>query len=266
MFPHRYLRPLWLFLAVMVTHEVVAQDSALPGAVEVQSKLEQWVKTRQLISEEASDWATEKATLAQLNEVRKRESEQLDEFVKAAGQRVNEIAGKRAAFVKEESDLKAWRSELEKRLTELASQLAPLLPRFPPPLREKIEESLLRIESPDPDAPLQNRTRDVLLVLQSYLDFQNTFTVYSDVREIEGARREIDILYLGMTQAWYVDAEGKHSGYGYPTDTGWQWAEDATIAARVRAAIEIQTKRATAAFVELPISKANPNAQPEEKK
>lgn len=262
MFPQRYLRPFWHFLTLMVAHQVLAQDASLPKAVEVQNKLEQWVKTRQLISEDTSTWEAEKAILSELNGVRQRETAQLDEFVKAAGQRVDEIAGQRTAFAKEESDLKAWRSELETRLGKLRSQLAPLLPRFPPPLREKVEESLIRIESPDPDQPLQNRTRDLLLVLQAYLDFQNTFTVDSAIREIDSARREIDILYLGLTQAWYVDAEGKHSGYGHPTDTGWQWTEDSSIAANVRAAIEIQSKRATAAFVELPITKADPNTQP----
>ena len=262
MFPHHYSRSFWLLFTLVVAHGVVAQEPPLPKAVEVQSQLEQWVKTRQLISEEASSWEAEKATLTELNSVRQQESVQLDEFVTAAGQRVAEISDKRTAFAKEEADLKAWRSELEKRLADLRPKLAPLLPRLPPPLREKIEESLIRIESPDPDEPLQNRTRDILLVLQSYLDFQNTFTVDSDVREIDGARREIDILYLGMTQAWYVDTKGKHSGYGHPSNAGWEWTEDASIAANVRAAIEIQTKRAMADFVELPINKVNPDTQP----
>lgn len=256
-------------LLLLAAASLTAQENPLPKAEEVRSKLEEWVKTRQLISEEASGWEAEKATLAELSEVRKRESAQLDEFIAAAGKRVDEIAGKRAAFVKEESDLKAWRSELEKRLTKLESQLTPLLPRFPAPLREKVEESLIRIESPDPDQPLQNRSRDLLLVLQAYLDFQNSLTVDSDVREIAGERREVDILYLGMTQAWYVDADGRHAGYGVPASAGWEWTDDPGIASRVRSAIDIQTRRSTPAFVELPLAGKNPagntESQPAEK-
>ena len=264
----RFCAPAFLALAAgfpLFAQEAPAPETPLPKAVEVQSKLEQWVKTRQLISEESSGWAAEKATLAGLNEVRLRESGQLDEFIAAAGTRVTEIDGKRAAFEKEETDLKAWRSELEKRVAELELQIRPLLPRFPLPLRLKVEEALIRLESPDPDQPLQNRSRDLLLVLQAYLDFQNSLTVDSDIRDIAGARREVSLLYLGMSQAWYVDADGKYGGYGVPTDNGWVWTEDNSIAARVRSAIEMQARRAAPAFVKLPLAAGTSGTTPESK-
>jgi len=251
--------------APLAAQEPVAAGAPLPKATAVQSTLEQWVKTRQLISEEQAAWEVEKSTLAGLNEVRLRESAQLDEFIAAAGERVTELDAKRAAFDKEETDLKTWRAGMEKQVASLEQQIRPLLARFPAPLRGKVEEALIRLESPDPDQPLQNRTRDILLVLQAYLEFQNTLTVESDIREIAGARREVAILYLGMAQAWYVDIDGKHSGYGVPSDKGWVWTEDNSIASRVRAAIEIQARRAAPTFVELPLAKAISGTTPETK-
>ncbi|GEM_PF-471154 len=258
----RFFAPALLVQVVitpLVAQEPVAPQPPLPGAVEMQSKLEQWVKTRQLISAERAAWEEEKATLAGLSEVRLRESEQLDDFIAAAGARVAEVDGKRTAFAKEEADLKAWRAVMEKEVASLEQQIRPLLPRVPLPLRGKVEEALIRLESPDPDHPLQNRARDILLVLQAYLDFQNALTVDSDIREIAGARREVSILYLGMAQAWYVDLEGKHSGYGIPSNKGWIWTEDNSIASRVRAAIDIQARRAAPAFVKLPLTRGTAN-------
>ena len=153
----------------------------------------------------------------------------------------------------------------EMEINTLEQQIRPLLPRFPAPLRGKVEEALIRIESPDPDQPLQNRTRDILLVLQAYLEFQNSLTVESDIREIAGARREVEILYLGTSQAWYVDIDGKHSGYGIPADSGWTWTEDNSIAPRVRAAIDIQARRAAPTFVELPLARGSSGTSPEKK-
>ena len=255
-------------LAMTAAAPLMAQDPAAPGpslppASEVHSKLEQWVKTRQLISEERAAWEVEKATLAGLNEVRLRESGQLDEFITAARSRVAEIDAQRSRFAEDENSLKAWRSAMEKEVTSLEQQIRPLLPRFPAPLRAKVEEALIRLDAPDSDEPLQNRTRDILLVLQAYLEFQNTLTVESDIREIAGARREVEILYLGMSQAWYVDIDGKHSGHGVPGDSGWNWTEDNSIAPRVRSAIEIQARRAAPTFVELPLARGSSGTSPE---
>ncbi len=240
---------------------VGAQDAPLPKAGYTQNKVSEWVKTRQLISEESSSWDAEKASLGELNQVRQKEITQLDEFIAAAGERVADLASQRDTFAAEEAELKSWRSGLESRIAKAEGALLPLLIRFPPPLREKVEESLIRLESPDPDQALQNRSRDVLVVLQAYLEFQNTLTVDADVREINGERREIEILYAGLTQAWYVDSSGNFSGYGYPGAEGWVWVEDGSISARVREAIEIQSRRAMPAFVELPFGKEATNPQ-----
>lgn len=231
-----------------------AQDSLVPPPAELQEKVSEWVLTRKLISAEDAAWQGEKASLTDLNAIRIRETEQLDGFVKLAGSRVEELAAKRAAFTKEESDLKIWRAELEKKVVALETGLKPLIPLFPAPLREKIEESLIRIESPDIDQPLQNRTRDILLVLQACLEFQNSITINTEIRETAGERRELDVIYLGMTQAWYVDASNQLSGYGIPEEGTWKWTEDNSIARRVRSAIEIQSRKATPAFVELPFN------------
>ena len=64
---------------------------------------------------------------------------------------------------------------------------------------------------------------------------------------------------------WYVDIEGKHSGYGVPADNGWIWTEDNSIAPRVRSAIEIQARRAAPTFVELPLASGSPGTAPETK-
>ena len=80
-----------------------------------------------------------------------------------------------------------------------------------------------------------------------------------------GARREVDILYLGMSQAWYVDAEAKYAGYGVPGETGWVWTEDNSIATSARSAIDIQARRATPAFVKLPLARGTSISSQESK-
>lgn len=245
--------PLVLWL-VPLLHGQAPEEA---GAAVLQKKTGEWIETRRLIGEEAAAWQAEKASLEDLNGIRANESAQLDEFVKAAGARVAELSAKKEALTKEQSDLRSWRAALDADLSKLESGLRPLLPRFPAVLREKVEESILRLEAAEADQPLQNRARDVLLVLQACVEFQNSITVDTEVREIGGERREVEVLYLGLNQAWYVDASGNLGGHGTPGGQGWIWTEDNSLAPRIRSAIEIQSRRATPAFVELPLSNGN---------
>jgi hypothetical protein len=249
------LRPLpWFFSGtILVLGMVSAQEpSPLPPAALVQKKTEEWINTRRLIGEEAAAWAQEKATLVDLNAIRAKEAAQLDEFIAAAGARVDELGKQKATFKGERESLRKWRSEFEATFAKLETQVKALVPRFPTPLRDKVDDAVVRLEENAPDRPLQDRVRDVLLVLQSAKEFDDTFTVTTEVRELEGREVEVRLLYLGLSQAWYVDASGNHAGYGQPSPGGWVWTEDRAIAPSVRDAIAIQTGEATAAFVTLP--------------
>jgi Protein of unknown function (DUF3450) len=235
----------------------LAQDmAALPPAVEVRTKLEQWVLTKQITSEESAAWASEKTKLGELNGLRRQEIEQLKEFAAAAGERVTELAGKREAYAEEEKNLKTWRRALETTVTELESRVRTMIPVFPLPLRDDVAEAIIRLEEGNDaaEAPLQQRARDVMMVLQAYQKHQNEITVLTEVRELGGQRREVEVLYLGLDEAWYVDASGRFSGVGQPTSEGWQWREENGLASRVRQAIDLQAQRAEPAFATLPIS------------
>ncbi|MCF6310962.1 MAG: DUF3450 domain-containing protein [Verrucomicrobiales bacterium] len=232
----------------------VAGAETLPkaNANAVQSALKQWVLTKQLISQEQADWAVKKESLADLNVVRKRETQQLAEFKKAATSRIAEIDEKRKKFSQEETSLKSWRRELKKQILVFEGELKNLLPLFPTPLKAKVQEAIDRLQGGDSDRPLQERTRDVLLVMQAYLNFQSVITLDADLRTMEGQQREVDVLYMGMTQAWYVDQTGKYSGVGTPSAKGWVWKEVPELAVAIRQAIEVQSRQATPTFVRLP--------------
>ncbi|MEX2579984.1 MAG: DUF3450 family protein [Verrucomicrobiales bacterium] len=246
-------RPVILLALACLVPTVRSQEPPVPAASEVQAKLRQWVETRKAISAEKAEWEAEKATLAELNAVRERETDQLEDFVEAAGERVDELATQRGKFKEEEAELKTWRRRLEQRVEEFETRLRPLAGQFPPPLREQVEEALIRIESADPGVPLQNRARDVLLATKAWLEFHGSITVDSELREIDGKKREIDVLYLGMTRAFYVDKSGRHGGYGAPSGDGWQWTEDPSLASRVRLAIDVHARSETPRFVSLPV-------------
>jgi hypothetical protein len=248
--------PCFLLLLWLCADATSAQEADLPSAIEVRTKLEQWVLTKQITSAESTAWVSEKASLGELNGLRKQEIAQLEEYTAAAGERVADLAGKRSGFAEEEKSLKTWRRDLENTVATLEGRVRTMIPVFPQPLRDEVAESITRLEETGSvaEAPLQQRARDVMMVLQACQKFQNEITVLTEVRELGGQRREVEILYVGLTEAWFVDASGRFSGTGKPTADGWRWREDPSLAPEVRQAIELQARREEPAFVTLPIS------------
>lgn len=257
------LRRIALALAFSTSAPLAAQvaNDGLPEPEAVQSTLEEWVETMRILSAEEADWKTEQQSLAALNEVRQRETAELAEFARAAGERVDEIAAKRAKFETDEAELKKFRREVDTRVTAMEIRLRPLISGFPPPLRSKVEESVVRIEEADVEAPLQNRVRDVLLVLQAFLDFQSEIHVEGDLREIEGQQRQVDVIYLGMARGFYVDKTNRFAGVGSPGPDGWTWTENNRLAAEVRSAIAVRMRESAPSLVELPLGPVQEDAK-----
>ena len=226
-------------------------------AAEVQEKLRQWVRTRQLIGEEQADWAAEQQSLEDLMALREREVGQLDELIAAAGSRLTDAEAERSSLLEEEAALQARRTELEAKVAELEAAARQVVGAFPRPLREKLGDAIERLEAGEEiDTPLQNRYRDVLAILIEAGSFQTRLTLDSELREIDGVRREVEVLYLGLARAYYVDRSGRHAGTGRPAEDGWQWTEAPELATEIRRTLDIYQKKGDPQLVELPVSGA----------
>lgn len=231
-------------------------------AGELQALAREWVEVRETSSREKSDWEETRATWQSLNSIRQSEIEQLDEFVLGAEERVGALTREKQQFARERNELRTWRKNTEDRVDAVEKSLVELLPRFPAPLRDSLEEPILRLENPDPERALQDRTRDLVLILQGYREFDNSITIDNEVREIDGESREIEVLYLGMSGAWYVDTVARYGGVGIPTNDGWEWREDNAIAGKVRRAISIHRSEEVPGLVELPLPPSPPEPVP----
>lgn len=252
MFPSSLKSPFTGIAIALAFATASRAQEVTPDPALLQKQTAEWIETRRLISAESAAWEMEKASLSDLNAIRQRETRQLAEFVKAAGERVAELDGQKTKSAGEKANLQQWRKSFEEEVTALEATLKPMLPAFPAPLRDKIGDAIARLESPAEDVALQNRARDVLLILQAAHEFQNEITLASEVRDLDGEKREVEVLYLGMSQAWFVNASGRYSGSGAPGDAGWIWKVEPGLAASIRQAIEVQKRAATPSFVDLP--------------
>lgn len=235
---------------------VSAQEPADPQSPDLtREKLVKMVEIKQMISKERSDWDTEKKLLSDLIKLRKQEIEKENEIVGLAEQRVKVIDDKKIAFANEIKEREQWRNEFADTVNALEQSLVPNLGYLPPPVKKELKDAIDRLQSEEPKTidQLQTRFRDVSAILNECTKFNSKIHTYTEIREVEGEKLEVEVLYLGLTQAWYVDRTGRRAGTGTPTETGWVWKSRPAIAAQVRKAIEVQSKRETPAFAKLPI-------------
>jgi len=232
-----------------------AQGDAAAGASAalLQEKVREWVRVQKLRGEESADWEEQQRELAALNALRRTEIAQIDELIVAAGARLEGATQQREELRAEQAELRVARAELGQRIGELEAALRVRMASFPPPLQEKIEEIAARLAADgEKERPLQDRYRDVVAVLSAAGEFGRTLSVVGEMREIGGERVEVEVLYLGMAGAWYVDRSGKLAGSGRAAPGGWIWTADRSIAGRVRAAIDMHHKKASPGYVRLP--------------
>lgn len=86
------------------------------------------------------------------------------------------------------------------------------------------------------------------------------------LRGSDGAMREMDALYLGLSRCFAVSDDNRLALAGSARAGGWTWTPADELAAEVRRAVDIHNRRRRAAAVALPLEmagEAQPKEQPE---
>jgi hypothetical protein len=85
--------------------------------------------------------------------------------------------------------------------------------------------------------------------------FNAAVTVVSQVQKNPaGAEVQVETVYLGLAQAFFVDKAGEYAGVGVPGPDGWQWTPKPELAGRIQKSIAMYKNAAPAAFVSLPVT------------
>lgn len=227
-----------------------------PGISEFRAKLDKWVKTRQLISEEESDWEAERESLRasrdllqQERKALKAEIAELDETSTAADDERRDLLLQRAEYQRSEQALEA-------RIRSLEEQVLALAPKLPAPLQKKLEPLLVQIPQ-DPAntrVGLGQRLMSVLGVLAQAEKFNSTATFVGETRAIGDQKVQVRTLYWGLGQAFYVDARRETAGIGRPGPAGWVFTPQPELADDAGLVLDIYEGNVdTIEFVGLPV-------------
>jgi hypothetical protein len=234
-------------------------DAPAKGAHKVEDTrkaLEKWVETRRLIAEEKRDWALGREMLNERIALVKREIESLRTKIADAEKSIGEAEKKRESLIEENDKLKAASTDLQDTVIALENRTKELLQRLPESIRANVKQLSQQFPEDPKDSKLSFgiRFQNVVGVL-NYLNKRNRdITVTSEVRDLAGGTSaEVTTMYVGVSQAYYVSADGSLAGVGTATADGWVWTPANEAAPAIAKAIAILKNEKVAEFVRLPV-------------
>ncbi len=221
------------------------------------SKMEKWVETRQLISEERTEWQADRESLRSTQRLLKERKAALEADVAELEATSTVADDDRRDLLLKRAEYQRSAQVLKDRIREMEEAVLALAPQLPVPLQDKLEMLLVQIPDNPETTKLQlgQRLMNVLGVLAQAEKFNSTATFVGETRPLEdGQRVQVRTLYWGLGQAVYVDTPGRIAGIGRPGIDGWSFTNDESVAEEAKLLLDIYEGNVdTIEFVRLPI-------------
>ena len=243
--------------AVMVCH---AQQKTNDTEQAVQPSrarelIKQWVQTERLISEEKTSWQVEKQQMQDLLEIYQKELALLNEELEAAGNGANLIDENKESLNRDIAQYQEAKQMLRSTMATLIPQVQALVARFPAPLTEQLDPDIDFINTTEALDKPRDVIKSIIAILNTAGNFNRSITLAEETRSLaNGKKLTVNVLYLGLSQAYYAASSGAVAGTGSPsTNGGWSWSENAAIADQVHNTIAVYEKSAQPQVVDLPV-------------
>ena len=201
-----------------------AQDSS--SVDETRLLVSKWVEARKLIASEKADWSEEKAVLEQLIARYESELSAVDSQIQEATSSAEKAQKEREALLAENDGLINAADKMKELVVVLEKRLKTVIELFPEPLVVDTLDRLIKQMPEDPEdtrASLSARLQLIVAILQESQKFNSGIIVASEIRANDsGEDVQVETLYLGLSQAFFVDKSREFAGYGVPTADGWE--------------------------------------------
>ena len=243
-----------------------AQQPQQPGDVinSTLSPIAEWVNARALIAKDANQWRTEKQLIQQRIALYEAELQDLQTKLGELAQNQLQGADKRSQLQERRENLERAQAVIEGQLGAFERQVLALHEYFPAALKTRLSALMGRLPRDQRAAArisASNRMATIVAVLNEVDKFNNEVTVQNELRNIGGVEREVWVMYLGLAQAFYADANGEIAGIGVPAAGEWRFTEQNDRAADIARAISIARGQIKPAqFVNLPLQVTQVNA------
>ena len=243
--------------ALVVGSSLQAQDEkAVQMEIEkTREVISQYVKARQDIARVKNEWKAYQELTQRRIDLYEREIRQLTETIEEAESQTTQAERAIAEIKDEIAVLREANSIVGKALPGLEDKTRELYQYFPRPLKSKVQPLVQRLGK---SRQASDGMAIVIGILNEVDKFNSEFTFDTDEKTIDGETKLVDVIYIGLAQAFYADSEGRIGGIGVPAEGEWTWTERNDLAADIRLAVQFYNGDIKPAeLVDLPVEIQN---------
>jgi chromosome segregation ATPase len=218
--------------------------------------LDKWVAMQKALSKERSEAQSAIQMLQQRTELVVNELEDVKTKKTESDSKITEADLKKAELVTKKEEMQKAMEQVEGEMPTIEADLLSLKAQLPDPIQQKLAPLYERMPKPGEQkkVALAERFQNVVGILNEVNKASGEISLVNEQRTLsDGKLTEVSTLYIGLGQAYYVNATGRLSGYGRPGEAGWVWKQDDSIASKVRLAIAMLKSKSAAKFVPVPM-------------
>ncbi|MCC5843833.1 MAG: DUF3450 family protein [Verrucomicrobia bacterium] len=211
----------------------------------------EWIRLRTERARESETWQKEQARLRMELRLLEDAEDHLNEELDSLRAEESETETEQADLIEDLELRQSLRDTLTPLVQRALSTALETTEALPPPLLRRLEDERASADAAGED--LLPRVRALLGLHNQWLQLQTALHADSMVMDLAGARREMEVLWIGAAKAFAVNGDATLAAVGTPGPDGWAWTEALTIAPRVRQALRIHRQDAPPALIRLPV-------------
>lgn len=242
------MKPTAYFFSLVTACSLSLHALSAAPVSETRTALQEWVETRQIISQEKADWELLRETLIDTEELLTKQNEQLDAKLEELRESQSAADEEREQLMAENAELKLSTESLGVEVAAVEARLLAVLPLLPEALTDKIDPLIRRIPEPGKEtrAGLGERVQNIVGILSQADAFNNKMHVVNRTQELaDGREVQVSTLFLGLGQAYFVDTTGSYAGVGTPAEDGWVYESVEGLAPQVQELLAAYSGEAT---------------------
>ncbi|WP_018274572.1 DUF3450 family protein [Teredinibacter turnerae] len=237
---------------------------AAPSIERTDSLMAQWLSLERQRGSLERNWQQRKAQLEQKQALFADEIQSLEKIIESAASITDDVSQRRLALSSEQDTLEQEQSRIARVIEQSSYQLEKVATQLPPPIARHWQEKMTLLSQSD--VSNSEKLERLFSLLDQAEEFNQRIAVNEASMALEAGGQVHTVLvtqiFLGISQGWYVSADGAHYGFGRSTSSGWRWwhgdAADAELGRPLRSEVLLQLKAmlanpTTADYLSLPV-------------
>ena len=231
----------------------VSAEEVVTDVSGFEKMVQKWIDLRVELRSEERDWKERKEGIESQLELFAKEKESLEKEIKGMRTDMTGAQEKQAELSRQLECNQKTLDSLAGGIQRAERRLLSIVKLLPKSLSGELKKNIKALTNTD-GMRLTQRAQNILSLYSEVERIQAGVHVRRELIAMEnGQKKEFDVVYLGLAQAFCVSFDERDAGIGKPGVNGWHWQWDDSLVKKINKVIKIVNQKKAVEFLELPL-------------